>query len=308
MARKLLPLFFLCQYLSLIAQSDSIDLKNFKIMVIPYLESDEKIGTKLKQNPTLRLAIANLQDALLSKRLKIIDFDAKYKKYEQDKALKDPNSDTKALFVEYASPDIFVEIEINHVECGDGTRKSRVRLKTYITATSDLIADKVVDSNCFVREADILSLVKNAFNKSMDSFVESLQQSLSETSQTGYQPLQLHITITDSSGYDFNSVVAAPQGSSVEYPMPLSNAISLWMYKNPTEIKAFSSPSNSSQSLIFEEIKIPLFDRNGRVYPQNLFVLNFWSFLNSLNLGENTLKKIKASHSTVNRTVYINLN
>jgi hypothetical protein len=308
MTRRLLIAFFLCQHLGAYAQSEKIDIKNFKVMVIPYLESEEKIGSKLKQNPNLRLAIANLQDVLLSKSLKVIDFDAKYKKYEQDKALKDPNSDIKALFVEYASPDIFVEIEINHVECGDGTRKVRVRLKTYITATSDLIADKVVDSNCFVREADVLSLVKNAFNKSLDSFVESLQQSLSEISETGYQPLQLHITITDNSGYDFNSVVAAPQGSSVEYPMPLSNAISMWMYKNPTEIKTFSSPSNSPQLLIFEEIKIQLFDRNGRVYPQNLFVLNFWSFLNSLNLGENTLKKIKSSHSTVNRTVYINLN
>lgn len=291
---------------SLEAQVTKPDLRNFSIMIIPYLEDNEKISTKLQQDPDLRLAIANLQDAYISNGLRIIDFGARYQKYEQDRVMKDPTSDTKALFVEYASPDIFVELEINHIDCGNKTHKARVRLKTYLTATGELMADRVSDSNCFVKEADYLSLIKQATNKFIEQYITTVQGALTNMVEAG-QPLQLHFTIADDAIFDFDSVVKS-ELPALGAPAPLSKMIVLWMYSEPELIKSFNQSSNSPQEMIIDDLRIPLLDATGKkIYPIGLFGAKLWSFLSGLQLADNTQTRFTIKDSTSGRTIYISL-
>ena len=291
---------------SLEAQVATPDLRNFSIMIIPYLGDNEKISTKLKQDPDLRLAIANLQDAYISNGLRIIDFDARYLKYEQDRIMKDPTSDTKALFVEYASPDIFVELEINHIDCGKITHKARVRLKTYLTATGELMADRISDSNCFVKDADYLSLIKQAINKFIAQYIATVQGALNNLVEAG-QPLQLHITIPDDAGYDFDSVVKSAL-PGLNTPAPLSKMIALWMYSEPELVKSFNQSSNSPQEMIIDDLRIPLLDGTGKkFFPIGLFTTKLWSFLSGLQLADNTQTKFIIKDSTSGRTIYISM-
>lgn len=291
---------------SLEAQVATPDLRNFSIMIIPYLGDNEKISTKLKQDPDLRLAIANLQDAYISNGLRIIDFGARYLKYEQDRIMKDPTSDTKALFVEYASPDIFVELEINHIDCGNNTHKARVRLKTYLTATGELMADRISDSNCFVKDADYLSLIKQATNKFIAQYVATVQGALNNLVEAG-QPLQLHITIPDDAGYDFDSVVKSVL-PGLNTPAPLSKMIALWMYSESELVKSFNQSSNSPQEMIIDDLRIPLLDGTGKkIFPIGLFTTKLWSFLSGLQLADNIQTKFTIKDSTSGRTIYISM-
>lgn len=292
---------------SLEAQVTTPDLRNFSIMIIPHLEDNEKISTKLQQDPNLRLAIANIQDTYLSNGLRIIDFGARYQKYEQDRIMKDPTNDMKALFVEYASPDIFVELEINHIDCGNNTHKARVRLKTYLTATSELMADRVSDSNCFVKEADYLSLIKQATNKFIAQYITTVQGALINLVEAG-QPLQLHITISDDAKYDFDSVVKS-EISGLNTPAPLSKMIALWMYSVPELVKSFNQSSNSPQEMIIDDLRIPLLDGTGKkIYPIGLFASKLWNFLSGLQLSDDNQTKFTIKDSTSGRTIYISMN
>ena len=291
---------------SLEAQVATPDLRNFSIMIIPYVGDNEKISAKLQQNPDLRLAIANLQDAYISNGLRIIDFGARYLKYEQDRIMKDPTSDTKALFVEYASPDIFAELEISHIDCGNNTHKARVRLKTYLTATGELMADRISDSNCFVKDADYLSLIKQATNKFIAQYIATVQGALNNLVEAG-QPLQLHITIPDDAGYDFDSVVKS-ELPGLNTPAPLSKMIALWMYSEPELIKSFNQSSNSPQEMIIDDLRIPLLDGTGKkIFPIGLFATKLWSFLSGLQLADNTKTKFIIKDSTSGRTIYISM-
>lgn len=298
--------FFLTGALSLPAQSAAPNLRNFSIMVIPYLKDGEKINEKLQKSAHIRMAIANLQDAFLSNGLKIIDFSAKYQKYYQDQVMTEPTSDTKAQFVQYAAPDIFAEIETEEIDCGDGTHKARVRLKTFLTATSELMADKVSDSNCFVKEADFVLLIKQSFNKFLEQYITQMQDGLTRMVDLG-QPLELRITVLDDAGFDLNSIVRSslPQLNTTA---PLSKMIALWLYKD-SKIKSSTPPSNSAQLVVYDEIRISLLDENNRkIYPLELFRYEVWNFFNDLQLVNNAKKvKITVQDNSIGRTIYISL-
>lgn len=285
---------------------NSANLRSFSVMVIPFTLEGQKINDQLQKDANLRIAIATVQDIFAANGLRIVDFGAKYQKYYQDRVMKDPTSDTKALFVEYASPDIYAEIETEHIDCGDDTHKARIKIKTFLTATSELMADRVSDSNCFVRQTDFVQLVKQSINKFIAEYIERLESALVLMEDVG-QPLQLHITISDKAGYDMNSLVKSANNIQGE-AIPLSKSIPLWLHDNQI-VRSFNTLGGSAQTLIFDEIRIPLFDENKKkIFAPDIFRLQLWLFFNDIGLiGLDGRDKLSVKDHSIGRTLYITL-
>lgn len=245
-----------------------ITIANPKIMVIPYTSEGEDIRTVLDNDVNKRIALAKIREAFDQRGYTTVDFFAKVKALSKANALgSTQQQDVKTMIVQQSGADIYVEAEISLLESVSGNA-IKVILSGYETSTANSLANAVCESGKFYTD-DYGKLASRAVETGMDKFLDTVQEKLIDIAENG-QSISLTIGIDETSSQSMSQEVSG-EG------LALSDALEMWIeeeaYKGNYHIQG-----TTDKQMLFDDIRIPLKDDNGRTYNINKFGLKLLTF------------------------------
>lgn len=264
-----------------------------KIMVIPYTKEGEDIRTILEADENKRIVLTKIKEAFDERGVTTIDFVAKLKAMESGNVFNLENKqDAKSLIIDMSGADIYVEAEIICLQ-GYSSGKEEGRVKVVVTAyesaTGASLANKIGESGTFYTH-DIGKLGMRAISSCADDFLRIMQEKFSEIAENG-RSLMLQIGFDENSQYTMESEVGT-QG------LQLQDEIELWVEEHSYNGN-YHLQGVSPNKMVFDDVKLPLTDENGRNYSTSKFGLEMLKFFRALNL--------QVSRSNRGNTLYITI-
>jgi hypothetical protein len=270
----LLALLNSMQAQEIVSQVEPTQTASPKIMVIPYTSEGQDIRTVLENDVNKRIALTKIKEAFDQRGYTTVDFFAKLKNVSKASALgNSQQQDAKTMIIQQSGADVYVEAEINLLESSSGNAV-KVILSGYETSTANSLANAVCESGKFYTD-DYGKLTSRAIEKSMDNFLNTMQAKLADIAENG-QSISVTIGIDEASTCTMMKEVGTDG-------LTLSDALELWVeehsYKGNYHIQG-----TTDKQMLFDDIRIPLKDANGRTYNANKFGLALLQFFRNNGL------------------------
>jgi hypothetical protein len=286
MKKLLLFLILSCSFLNVFSQNTNLP----KIMVIPFTKDGEDLRTILDNDINTRIAIAKVKEGFDSRGFTTIDFIGKLKSAKDNQVFTmDNQTDIKAKILELSGSDIYIVAETSTKSDETGS-SATIIINGYETATGNSVANKVSNSGKF-QTNDIEKLVSRAVEKSMDEFTFMVSDKFNQIIKNGRSVLV-------DFGFSENAVINMTTEID-KTGLALSDLLEDWISKNSFN-GSYHIQGTTNQKMIFDEVKIPLKDKNSNNYTSTKFALDIFKYLKSLNLD--VRKEIKGG------TIYITIN
>ena len=286
MKKLLLFLILSCSFLNVFSQNTNLP----KIMVIPFTKDGEDLRTILDNDINTRIAIAKVNEGFDSRGFTTIDFIGKLKSAKDNQVFTmDNQTDIKAKILELSGSDIYIVAETSTKSDETGS-SATIIINGYETATGNSVANKVSNSGKF-QTNDIEKLVSRAVEKSMDEFTFMVSDKFNQITKNGRSVLV-------DFGFSENAVINMTTEID-KTDLALSDLLEDWISKNSFN-GSYHIQGTTNQKMIFDEVKIPLKDKNSNNYTSTKFALDIFKYLKSLNLD--VRKEIKGG------TIYITIN
>ena len=286
MKKLLLFLILSCSFLNVFSQNTNLP----KIMVIPFTKDGEDLRTILDNDINTRIAIAKVKEGFDSRGFTTIDFIGKLKSAKDNQVFTmDNQTDIKAKILELSGSDIYIVAETSTKSDETGS-SATIIINGYETATGNSVANKVSNSGKF-QTNDIEKLVSRAVEKSMDEFTFMVSDKFNQIIKNGRSVLV-------DFGFSENAVINMTTEID-KTGLALSDLLEDWISKNSFN-GSYHIQGTTNQKMIFDEVKIPLKDKNSNNYTSTKFALDIFKYLKSLNLD--VRKEIKGG------TIYITFN
>ncbi|WP_293298399.1 DUF6175 family protein [Pedobacter sp. UBA4863] len=261
-----------------------------KIMVIPFTKDGEDLRTILDKDINSRIAITKIKEGFDSRGYTTVDFVGKLKTAKDNQIFTSDNqSDIKSKIIEMAGCDIYVVAEVDTKKDNTGSSAS-VIISSYETSTGNSLSNKVGNSGKFETD-DIGRLVSKAVDKSMEEFIAMMNLKFAEINKNGRSVL-VDISFSENSSYNMTS----PFGND---KLALSDVLEEWFSTNSFN-NNYHIQGTTNFKMIFDDVKIPIKDKNQNNYTTNRFALDFFKYLKTLGLDPS--KEIKGN------TIYITIN
>ena len=259
-----------------------------KIMVIPYVTEGVDIRTTIESDPNIRLVLSKIREAFDRRNYTTIDFESRLKAQSVNNALaQGAQHDLKSMIVQGAGADIYVETEYILNESSSGN-SVKVMMKACDVSTGAALASKDAFSGQFYT-TDIGRLAGAAAEKVSDEFLSVIQSKFDDIVANG-RSIAVDFTVDAAAAVNLQSEVGG---------MELADLITDWIadhaYQNNYHVQGLTEVE-----LIFDDVRIPLQDANGRNYNIQLFDRELRQYLRKLGL--------KVSHTTKNNTLVITFN
>lgn len=289
-----------------LAQNADVNTIQPKIMVIPYVKENEDLRTVLDADFNKREVIAKIKNGFDQRGFTTKDFVATLKEAKDAKIFNtNTQSDVKSALVEFSGADIYVEVEYNIVKTDRGAI-AKVILNGHDAATGNGYANITCDS----RErygADNGTLINVAVSipsptvgddpskrnevPCLEDFLNILQSKFTDMVNKG-RPVKVDFSVATDAAHNFESKVKAAQDQQ------LSDVIDNWLadnaYKNNYHLQG-----TSPVRLFYDEVRIPVIDKNGHNFTLNKFGQYLTSYLAS--------KGITAKRSIKNGGIFITI-
>lgn len=270
---KIFSLFVLLTYLLPVAAQEVATVQP-KIMVIPFVKQGEDIRTVLEDDINKRIVMAKIREAFDSRGFTTVDFLARLKSLSTASGLAlDSQQDLKSMIIQQSGADVYVDAEMNVLLSSSGN-SVKVIVTAYEVSTGNSLSNKVGDSGKFYTD-DIGRLASRAIESCADEFLNTMQMKFDDIVQNGRS---INVTI----GFDQASAMSMSSEMSGN-GLTLADEIELWMsenaYKNNYHIQG-----TTDKQMIFDDVRIPLKDKNGNNYNINKFGLEFLKFARKNNL------------------------
>ena len=286
MKKLLLFLILSCSFLNVFSQNTNLP----KIMVIPFTKDGEDLRTILDNDINTRIAIAKVKEGFDSRGFTTIDFIGKLKSAKDNQVFTmDNQTDIKAKILELSGSDIYIVAETSTKSDETGS-SATIIINGYETATGNSVANKVSNSGKF-QTNDIEKLVSRAVEKSMDEFTFMVSDKFNQIIKNGRSVLV-------DFGFSENAVINMTTEID-KTGLALSDLLEDWISKNSFN-GSYHIQGTTNQKMIFDEVKIPLKDKNSNNYTSTKFALDIFKYLKSLNLD--VRKEIKGGN------IYITIN
>ena len=239
-----------------------------KIMVVPFVKQGEDLRTVLEDDVNKRIVLAKIREAFDSRGFTTVDFLARLKSLSTVSGLgTDNQADLKTMIIQQSGADIYVDAEMDVVLSSTGNAV-KVILTAYDISTGNSLANKVGDSGKFYTD-DIGKLASKAVEGVADEFLNTMQTKFNDIVKNG-RSISVTIGFDAASTYSMSSEIG---GGGVT----LADEIEMWMgenaYKNNYHIQG-----TTDKQMIFDDVRIPLKDKNGNNYNINKFGLEFLKF------------------------------
>lgn len=270
---KIFSLFVLLTYLLPVAAQEVATVQP-KIMVIPFVKQGEDIRTVLEDDVNKRIVMAKIREAFDSRGFTTVDFLARLKSLSTASGLAlDSQQDLKSMIIQQSGADVYVDAEMNVLLSSSGN-SVKVIVTAYEVSTGNSLSNKVGDSGKFYTD-DIGRLASKAIESCADEFLNTMQMKFDDIVQNGRS---INVTI----GFDQASAMSMSSEMGGN-GLTLADEIELWMsenaYKNNYHIQG-----TTDKQMIFDDVRIPLKDKNGNNYNINKFGLEFLKFARKNNL------------------------
>lgn len=233
-----------------------------KIMVIPYTVEGEDIRTVLENDVNKRIALTKIKEAFDQRGYTTVDFFAKVKALSKATALgSTQQQDMKTMIVQQSGADVYVEAETNLLESPTGNAM-KVILSGYETSTANSLANAVCESGKFYTD-DYGKLTARAVETGVDNFLNTMQDKLLDIADNG-QSISVTIGVDGASSCSMAQEVGGDG-------LALSDALELWVEKNAYKGN-YHIQGTTDKQMLFDDIRIPLKDENGRAGYYHKFV------------------------------------
>jgi hypothetical protein len=241
---------------SIESQVTSLPTAQPKIMVIPYTTQGEDIRTILENDVNKRIALTKIKEAFDQRGYTTVDFFAKVKALSKATAFGNTQQqDVKAMIIQQSGADVYVEAEISLLESPSGN-DMKVILSGYETSTANSLANAVCESGKFYTD-DYGKLTSRAVEIGMDKFLNTMQDKLMDIAENG-QSIAVIVGIDEASSRSMSQEVGTDG-------LALSDALEMWVEENAYKGN-YHIQGTSDKQMLFDDIRIPLRDENGRTY------------------------------------------
>jgi hypothetical protein len=285
---KLLPLLISLMLSSVVFGQTAV--MQPKIMVVPFTKDGEDIRTVLDNDVNRRLAITKVKEGFDNKGYSTVDFVGKLKAARDNQVFTSDNqTDIKSKIIEMSGCDIFVIAEVDAKKDNSGASVN-VILSAYEVSTGNSLSNKVGSSGKFFTD-DFGKLTSKAVEKCIDDFTQTMATKFSEIEKNGHSVL---VTFSFSEGSSLNMTSEVGKDK-----LALSDLLEDWISKNSVNGN-YHIQGTTDLKMIFDDVRIPLRDKNGNRYSSNKYALEIFNFLKSVGLQPG--KEIKGG------TIYITIN
>jgi hypothetical protein len=302
----LLLLFLTISLKTALAQSTDVNTIQPKIMVIPYVKEGEDLRTVLEADFNKREVIAKIKNGFDQRGFTTKDFVATLKEAKDAKIFNtNTQSDVRSALVEFSGADIYVEVEYSIVKTEHGAI-AKVILNGHDAATGNGYANITCDS----RErygADNGTLVNVAVSTPsptvgddpskrnqvpcLEDFLNILQAKFTDMVNKG-RPVKVDFSVASDAARNFDSKVKTVGDKQ------LSDVIDEWLAENSYK-NNYHMQGTSPVRLFYDEVRIPVMDKNGHNFTLNKFGQNLTNYLSS--------KGITAKRSIKNGGIFITI-
>ncbi len=227
-----------------------------------YTQNIPDYQAALQQDMDLKLVIAKLNDLMAERGFPLKDLEQTLKNIQQQNAemelLTSKNGNVIAetpleRLTRVAQADIILEVTWNLKETGPK------RTLSFVLEGKDAYTGKSIGGASGTStpsfSADAIVLLEEAVIAHIDNFNNRLQAHFDDMAKFGREvALEVRVFEDNASGIDLESVIDG---------MELMEVIEDWMNDNTVEHR-FSILTSSENVLSFEQVRIPLYDANGR--------------------------------------------
>lgn len=254
-----------------------------KIMVVPFTKDGEDIRTVLDNDVNRRIAITKIKEGFDNKGYTTVDFIGKLKAARDNQIFTSENqTDIKSKIIEMSGCDVYVLAEVNDKTDNSGSSVN-VILSAYEASTGNSLSNKVGSSGKFFTN-DIGKLTSKAVEKCIDDFTQTITSKFLEIEKKGHSVL-IDFSFAESATLNMTSEIGKDK-------LALSDVLEEWFSKNSVNGN-YHIQGTTNLKMIFDDVKIPLRDKNGNRYSSNKFALEIFNFLKSINLTPS--KEIKGN-------------
>lgn len=262
------------------------------IMVFPFFKEGEDIRTILEGDVNRRIVLTKVKEAFDNRGYSTVDFISKARNLQTNNVLNGAQTDVKTQIIQASGADIAVEVEYD-VYKGAGT-KVKVILTAYETSTSASLSNKMGESPLF-NTNDIGALAAKATEGVINDFLNVMQEKFTDIVQNG-KYMAVEFGLTENANITMSSEVS--KGG-----LPLSDTIEEWIGENS---KGYHIQGVTDLRLIFDQVRIPRTDAQGKNLTPTRYALEILKFCNALTLAEEPTKKLKIERTIKGNTLFIN--
>lgn len=252
-----------------------------KIIVIPYTKEGEDIRTVLENDENKRVILSKIKEAFDDRGFSTIDFVARLKAANTGQIMQMDNMrDFKDEIISMSGADVYVEAEMlcqQKPVIGQSKPETRVKINmtAYDVSTGESLSNKIGESGVFYTD-DIAKLAMRAVSSVADDFLQTIQAKFSNITENG-RSIMLIIGISDASAFTLETEVG-------NEGLFLQDEIELWI-SDHTYNGYYHIQGVTSNQMIFDEVRIPLFDNNTGVnYTATRFGLDIFKYFKSLGI------------------------
>lgn len=278
---------FLFSLVVTMSSAQNITTVQPKIMALPYVTEGCDIRQIIETDPNMRIVLSKIREAFDKRGFTTIDFETKLKAQSVNNALADNvQTNRRAMIIQNSGADIYVETEYIYTPSSSGN-SVQVLMKACDVSTGGALASKDAFSGQFYTE-DIGRLAGAAVEKVADEFLNVIQTKFDDMVENG-RSIILDIKIDEASIHTLHDEINESE---------LIDLIEDWVadhaYKNNYHIQG-----SAEFEMIFDEIRIPIRDENGRNYNINQFDREVRQLFRKLG--------IRIAHVTKNNTLVITI-
>ena len=270
---------------SLVAHCQNVVQTQPKIMVIPYVTEGVDIRKTIEGDPNIRLVLSKIRESFDKRNYTTVDFESKLKAQSANNALaQGAQKDLRSMIIQGSGADIYVEAEYILNESASGN-SVKIIMKACDVSTGAALANKDAFSGQFYTN-DIGRLAGAAVEKVSDEFLSVIQSKFDDIVANG-RSVAVNFTVDGAS-----AVTLQQEFNGTE----LADLITDWMASHSFQ-NNYHVQGSTELELIFDDVRIPLKDDNGRNYNIQMFDRELRQYLRQLGL--------KVAHTTKNNTMVI---
>ena len=270
---------------SLVAHCQNVVQTQPKIMVIPYVTEGVDIRKTIEGDPNIRLVLSKIRESFDRRNYTTVDFESKLKAQSANNALaQGAQKDLRSMIIQGSGADIYVEAEYILNESASGN-SVKIIMKACDVSTGAALPNKDAFSGQFYTN-DIGRLAGAAVEKVSDEFLSVIQSKFDDIVANG-RSIAVNFTVDGAS-----AVTLQQEFNGTE----LADLITDWMASHSFQ-NNYHVQGSTELELIFDDVRIPLKDDNGRNYNIQMFDRELRQYLRQLGL--------KVAHTTKNNTLVI---
>ncbi len=239
------------------------------IMVIPFAREGVTLRSVYENNELTRIAITKVKEGFDQRGVNTIDLRAKLKQTNLNEALQEGQQhETKDDVIAVSGADIYVEVDASSNPSKTGN-SAYVILTAFDAFSGESFANKTASSPKIYTD-NYEKLIEKAVEAEIDNLLNTIQEKFNDVHLNG-RTITVHVGIEEGSELSLDSEFN-DEGDYV------SEMIENWVSDHAFN-GTYHIQGATSNKITFDQVKVPLFDEEGKNYRISAFANAFRKYM-----------------------------